>query len=188
MAARQLAGNLGPLHRLGTRCEKADQERDLPALSPVGRDAEAAGGNLGRRRWRQVPDPAFSGIGKDQLHRLVVEHYRALVQPLLAGKAKAMVVVGSRLEAVRWQLAMEAYIKSKGYALGALVAFSGEVNDPQSSPEPLAETNKLLNPGLKGGDIRETFKRADYHVLIVANKFQTGFDQAAAVFPGKVGS
>lgn len=109
--------------------------------------------------------------------QVVVEHFRALVQPLLAGKAKAMVVVGSRLEAVRWQLAMEAYIKSKGYALGALVAFSGEIKDPQSSPEPLTETNKLLNPGLKGSDIRETFKGADFHILIVANKFQTGFDQ-----------
>jgi len=109
--------------------------------------------------------------------QVVVEHYRALVQPLLAGKAKAMVVVSSRLEAVRWQLAIEAYIKSKGYALGTLVAFSGEVNDKESSPDPLTETNKLLNPGLKGGDIRETFKGADYHILLVANKFQTGFDQ-----------
>ena len=109
--------------------------------------------------------------------QVVVEHYRALVQPLLAGKAKAMVVVSSRVEAVRWQLAIEAYIKSKGYAMGTLVAFSGEVNDPQSSPDPLTETNKLLNPGLKGGDIRETFKGANYHVLLVANKFQTGFDQ-----------
>ena len=109
--------------------------------------------------------------------QVVVEHYRALVQPLLAGKAKAMVVVASRVEAVRWQLAIEAYIKSKGYALGTLVAYSGEVNDPQSSPDPLTETNKLLNPGLKGGDIRETFKGANYHVLLVTNKFQTGFDQ-----------
>ena len=109
--------------------------------------------------------------------QVVVEHYRALVQPLLAGRAKAMVVVTSRLEAVRWQLAIEAYIKSKGYAVGTLVAFSGEVNDLQSSSDPLTETNKLLNPGLKGGDIRETFKGADYHILLVANKFQTGFDQ-----------
>ena len=109
--------------------------------------------------------------------QVVVEHYRALVQPLLANSAKAMVVVSSRIEAVRWQLAIEAYIKSKGYALGTLVAFSGEVHDPQSSPDPLTETNRLLNPGLKGGDIRDTFKGADYHVLLVANKFQTGFDQ-----------
>lgn len=109
--------------------------------------------------------------------QVVVEHYRAMVQPLLDGKAKAMVVVGSRLEAVRWQLTIDNYIKSKGYALGTLVAFSGEVNDPQSGPEPFSETSKVLNPGLKGRDIRETFSQPDYHILLVANKFQTGFDQ-----------
>jgi len=109
--------------------------------------------------------------------QIVVEHYRAMVQPLLDGKAKAMVVVGSRLEAVRWQLAIDKYIKSKGYALGTLVAFSGEVNDPESGPEPFSETSKSLNPGLKGRDIRETFSQSDYHILLVANKFQTGFDQ-----------
>jgi len=109
--------------------------------------------------------------------QVVVEHYRAMVQPLLGGKAKAMVVVGSRLEAVRWQLAIEKYIKSKGYALGTLVAFSGEVSDPASGPESFSETSKTLNPGLKGRDIRETFRQPDYHILLVANKFQTGFDQ-----------
>jgi type I restriction enzyme R subunit len=109
--------------------------------------------------------------------QVVVEHYRAMVQPLLGGKAKAMVVVGSRLEAVRWQLAIEKYIKSKGYPLGTLVAFSGEVLDKDSGPEPFTETSKALNPGLKGRDIRETFKEPDYHILLVANKFQTGFDQ-----------
>lgn len=108
--------------------------------------------------------------------QVVVEHYRAMVQPLLDGKAKAMVVVGSRLEAVRWQLAIEKYIKSKGYALGTLVAFSGEVIDKDSGPDPFTETSKTLNPLLKG-DIREAFKEPDYHVLLVANKFQTGFDQ-----------
>ena len=123
-------------------------------------------------KWVKLHDYNIS-----QKVQVVVEHYRALVQPLLAGKAKAMVVVASRVEAVRWQLAIEAYIRSNGYALGTLVAFSGEVNDPQSSPDPLTETNRLLNPGLKGGDIRETFKGANYHVLLVANKFQTGFDQ-----------
>jgi type I restriction enzyme R subunit len=109
--------------------------------------------------------------------QVVVEHYRAMVQPLLEGKAKAMVVVGSRLEAVRWQLAIETYIKSKGYKLGTLVAFSGEVIDKESGSEPFTETSKQLNPGLKGRDIRETFKEPDYHILLVANKFQTGFDQ-----------
>jgi type I restriction enzyme R subunit len=109
--------------------------------------------------------------------QIVVEHYRALVQPLLDGRAKAMVVVGSRIEAVRWQLAMQKYIREKGYQLGTLVAFSGEVNDPESGPEPFSETSKQLNPDLGGREIRDAFKLADYHILLVANKFQTGFDE-----------
>ncbi|QDF95052.1 type I restriction endonuclease subunit R [Azoarcus sp. DD4] len=108
--------------------------------------------------------------------QVVVEHYRENVQPLLQGRAKAMVVVGSRREAVRWQKAIRAYIAKQNYPLGVLVAFSGEVNDAESFPEPVTETNAQLNPGLKGRDIREVFKEPDFHLLLVANKFQTGFD------------
>jgi len=109
--------------------------------------------------------------------QIVVEHYRENVQPLLEGKAKAMVVVGSRKEAVRWQKAIRAYITRQNYPLGVLVAFSGEVNDTESFPEAVTETSEALNPGLRGRDIREVFKGTDYHLLLVANKFQTGFDQ-----------
>jgi type I restriction enzyme R subunit len=63
--------------------------------------------------------------------QVVVEHYRENVQPLLNGNAKAMVVVASRKEAVRWQKAMRAYIQGRNYPLGVLVAFSGEVNDAE---------------------------------------------------------
>jgi type I restriction enzyme R subunit len=96
---------------------------------------------------------------------------------LLAGRAKAMVVVGSRKEAVRWQKAIRAYIAQRNYSLGVLVAFSGEVNDAESYTQAVAETSKDLNPGLKGRDIRDAFNEPDYHLLLVANKFQTGFDQ-----------
>ncbi|MGL5016920.1 MAG: type I restriction endonuclease subunit R [Luteolibacter sp.] len=109
--------------------------------------------------------------------RIVVEHFRQHVSPLLNGKAKAMVVVGSRVEAVRWQLAINRYIKEQGYKIGTLVAFSGEVNDKESGPDGFTETSKSLNPLLKGGDIREAFKGEEYQILLVANKFQTGFDQ-----------
>ena len=108
---------------------------------------------------------------------IVVEHFREFVAPLLAGKAKAMVVVGSRLEAVRWQLAIENYIKDHGYPMGTLVAFSGEVNDQESGPDGFTENSPALNPKLKGRDIREAFKGEEYQILLVANKFQTGFDQ-----------
>jgi type I restriction enzyme R subunit len=88
-----------------------------------------------------------------------------------------MVVLGSRLEAVRWQIAMTKYIASQGYPLGVLVAFSGEVNDPESGPVPFTERGALLNPGLHGRDIRDAFATREYQLLLVANKFQTGFDQ-----------
>lgn len=109
--------------------------------------------------------------------KIVVEHFRAYVSPLLEGKAKAMVVVGSRVEAVRWQLAIEKYITEHHYRIGTLVAFSGEVADKVSGPDGFTENSKVLNPNLKGRDIREAFKTDEYQILLVANKFQTGFDQ-----------
>lgn len=109
--------------------------------------------------------------------QIVVEHYRTYVAPLLTGRGKAMVVVGSRVEAVRWQLAIKRFIKDRGYKIGTLVAFSGEVNDKESGPDGFTENDKTLNPNLNGRDIREAFKGEEYQILLVANKFQTGFDQ-----------
>ncbi len=109
--------------------------------------------------------------------QVVVEHFRTQVAPLLDGKAKAMVVVGSRQEAVRWKLAIEKYVAEKRYPIGSLVAFSGEVKDLESGPEPFSEHCVALNPRLKGKDVRDAFKAVDYQILLVANKFQTGFDQ-----------
>lgn len=109
--------------------------------------------------------------------KVVVEHFRENVQPLLQGRAKAMIVVSSRKEAVRWQKEILGYIQKQNYPLGVLVAFSGEVDDPVSFPDPVSENSKDLNPGLKGRDIREAFNEQNYHLLLVANKFQTGFDQ-----------
>lgn len=113
--------------------------------------------------------------------QVVVEHFRENVAPLLNNTAKAMVVVGSRVEAVRWKLAIDKYVKSQGYRLGTLVAFSGEVNDPESGGnyggEPFTENSTTLNPNLRGRDMREAFATDEYQILLVANKFQTGFDQ-----------
>ena len=109
--------------------------------------------------------------------QVVVEHFRKHIAPLLNGQGKAMVVVSSRLEAVRWQVAIEKYIRENSYQIGTLVAFSGEVNDKESGPDPFTENSKVLNPNLKGRDIREAFKGDEYQILLVANKFQTGFDQ-----------
>ncbi len=107
--------------------------------------------------------------------QIAVEHFRENVAHLLNGRAKAMVVTGSRLEAVRWMLAMESYIQEQKYGYGLMVAFSGEVKDAESGPGPFSEHN--MNPCLKGRDIREAFDTPEYSILLVANKFQTGFDQ-----------
>lgn len=108
---------------------------------------------------------------------IVVEHFRQHVAPLLAGKAKAMVVVGSRQEAVRWKLAIDKFIKDRCYTIRTLVAFSGEVKDAESGPDAFTEGSATLNPSLRGRDIREAFNTDDYQILLVANKYQTGFDQ-----------
>jgi type I restriction enzyme R subunit len=107
--------------------------------------------------------------------QIVVEHFRQNVAHLLGGQAKAMVVTASRKEAVRWMKAIEAYIRQRNYRIGVLVAFSGEVNDPETGPDPFSEAN--MNPGLRGRDIREAFATPEFSLLLVANKFQTGFDQ-----------
>jgi type I restriction enzyme R subunit len=107
---------------------------------------------------------------------IIIEHFRSNVARLLAGKAKAMVVTGSRKEAVRYKIAFDKYVAEKKYQdVKALVAFSGEVVDPDSGPEGFTE-NKM-NPRLKGRSLPEAFKTDEFQVMLVANKFQTGFDQ-----------
>lgn len=109
---------------------------------------------------------------------IIVEHFRENVKHLLDGQAKAMVVTGSRQEAVRYHLAMQKYIKEKNYqSIHPLVAFSGNVPRDDVIPEEVTETSSLLNPDLNGRDHAKAFNTEDYNVMIVANKFQTGFDQ-----------
>ena len=111
---------------------------------------------------------------------VIIEHFRKVIAHRLDGKAKAMVVTGSRVEAVRYKLAMDKYIAASGYKnLATLVAFSGDVEDPELSPDKFNESN--MNRNLRGQSIRDAFKTGDYQVLIVANKFQTGFDQPLLV-------
>jgi len=112
----------------------------------------------------------------EQKVSVIVEHFRQHVAHMLRGQAKAMVVTDSRKAALRYKLALDKYVQDKGYGnVHALVAFSGDVDDKESGPEPFNERN--MNPGLKGRDLRDAFDTDEYQVMIVANKFQTGFDQ-----------
>lgn len=111
-----------------------------------------------------------------QKAKIVVDHFRTYVQSELDGKAKAMVVTGSRKEAVRWKKYLDQYLaSSQVQGVRALVAFSGTVDDPEDVGEGLTE--KTQNPGLHTSDLAEAFKPSTYNVMIVAEKFQTGFDQ-----------
>jgi len=114
----------------------------------------------------------------NQKVEVIVEHFRSNIRHLLNGQAKAMVVTSSRQEAVRYQLAMIAYVKDMGYAdVHPLVAFSGSVLPDEVIPEEVTETSSLLNRGLNGRDLADAFDTQDFNVMIAANKYQTGFDQ-----------
>lgn len=114
-----------------------------------------------------------------QKAKIVVDHFRTFAQPLLNGKAKAMVVTGSRLEAVRWKKYLDSYITDASVlGVRSLVAFSGTVEDSDDVGEGLTE--RTQNPGVQS-DLAEAFKPATYNVMIVAEKFQTGFDQPRLV-------
>jgi type I restriction enzyme R subunit len=112
---------------------------------------------------------------------VIVEHFRANVRSELGGRAKAMVVTGSRKEAVRFKIAIDKYLKEQKLEkeLGALVAFSGSVVDAESGAPEFTELS--MNPGLKGRALETAFGGDEFQVMIVANKFQTGFDQPLLV-------
>ena len=114
--------------------------------------------------------------------KVIVEHFKDNIMGLLGGQAKAMVVTSSRKEAVRYKLAFDKYVTEKGYqSIRALVAFSGEVEFNPNDPDAVALldqkfTEKSMNPDLKQ-DMRKAFDTDNYQLMLVANKFQTGFDQ-----------
>ena len=109
-----------------------------------------------------------------QKAEIMVEHFYRVTKSKIAGKAKAMVVTSSRLHAVRYKKAFDKYIRENGYHdMDTLVAFSGSVKEEDIDKE---YTEAGMN-GFSQDELREQFNTDDYHVLIVANKYQTGFDQ-----------
>jgi type I restriction enzyme R subunit len=123
----------------------------------------------------------------------IVEHFAANVAPLLGSTAKAMIVTSSRAAAVRYKKSFDAYIRDhpEHQAFRALVAFSGSLtgkevmhpfddnlaDDPFAAQDDEQFTEGSMNPRQYGSDLRKVFDRPEFRVMIVANKFQTGFDQ-----------
>ena len=110
-----------------------------------------------------------------QKTEIMVEHFYFATRHKIGGHAKAMVVTGSRLEAVRYKQSFDSYIKAKGYPIKSLVAFSGIVQDDKLKE--VTYTEEGLNNGIKEKELPEKFATPDYQVLLVAEKYQTGFDQ-----------
>jgi type I restriction enzyme R subunit len=110
-----------------------------------------------------------------QKTEIMVEHFNTFTRHKIGGKAKGMVVTGSRLEAVRYKLSFDKYIAAKGYPIRSLVAFSGTVIDDKIPDKTYTEEH--MNNGIREKELPEKFATSEYQVLLVAEKYQTGFDQ-----------
>ena len=111
-----------------------------------------------------------------QKTEVMIEHFRQFTMHKIGGRAKAMVVTGSRLHAVRYKQAFDKYISEKGYTgIKTLVAFSGTVTDPDIPSKEYTEVS--MNGGIREKELPEKFGSDEYQVLLVAEKYQTGFDQ-----------
>jgi type I restriction enzyme R subunit len=110
-----------------------------------------------------------------QKTQVMVEHFNSVSRHKIGGRAKAMVVTGSRLEAVRYKESFDRYINSKGYPIKSLVAFSGMVQDDKVPDK--TYTEEAMNGGIREKELPEKFDSTEFRVLLVAEKYQTGFDQ-----------
>ena len=125
-------------------------------------------------------------INVAQKVEMIIEHFRKNVAHLLNRQAKAMVVTSSRAAAVKYHLELRRYCEIMGYgSIRAMVAFSGDVSNREVQDSEHAEDYQFnennANPALHGRDMRKVFDQPEYQVMIVANKFQTGFDQPKLV-------
>ena len=103
---------------------------------------------------------------------VIVDHFVTKVMPKIDGKAKAMVVARSRIQAIKYKQAFDTYITEKGYPVKSLVAFSGTVDDELG----IEYTEPAMN-GFGEKELPEKFAADEFKILLVAEKYQTGFDQ-----------
>jgi len=108
--------------------------------------------------------------------KIIIEHYKEHVMHLLNGKAKAMIVTSSRQQAYKYYNAFNQYIVEKGYSgIKPLVAFSGELNFDGTT------VSEVSVNGFTESELPDQFNSDAYQVLLVADKYQTGFDQPKLV-------
>jgi type I restriction enzyme R subunit len=115
-------------------------------------------------------------VTAEEKAEVMVEHFRHFTMHKIGGKAKAMVVTSSRLHAVRYKQAFDRYISEKSYqGIKTLVAFSGTVVDPDAPGVEYTEVG--MNQGIREKELPQRFGSEECQVLLVAEKYQTGFDQ-----------
>lgn len=164
-------------------------------LSKKIEDTERVNGRNARRALAQWMTLHPTNV--TQKVEFIVAHFARNVAHLLDGKAKAMVVTSSRAAVIRYKKAFDRYIaQHPEYSfIKSLVAFSDKVTGKEvmhPNDESLSEdifsidenaefTEKNMNPDIQGQDLRLAFDRPEYRVMLVANKFQTGFDQPKLV-------
>jgi type I restriction enzyme R subunit len=143
--------------------------------------------NRALARWKSLHPTNVS-----QKVEFIVEHFVKTVLPLLNGEAKAMIVTSGRPQAVKYKMAFDQYIEKHGLKnIKALVAFSGKVKGDMLGEDDPANplnfdtekeyTESNMNPDTDGADLRNVFDEERFNVMIVANKFQTGFNQPKLV-------
>ncbi|MEM6867020.1 MAG: DEAD/DEAH box helicase family protein [Cyanobacteria bacterium P01_C01_bin.121] len=110
-----------------------------------------------------------------QKTEVMAEHFNTVTRHKIGGRAKAMVITSSRLEAVRYKQSFDKYIRTKGYPIKTLVAFSGVVEDDKLPNTTYTEEG--MNNGIREKELPDQFATNEYQVLLVAEKYQTGFDQ-----------
>ncbi|MDX9844544.1 MAG: type I restriction endonuclease [Aquabacterium sp.] len=145
-------------------------------LEQAGEDIEVKSGKARTKIFKYVSiHPTAIG----QKIAIIVEHYRKHVMHLLNGQAKAMVVTDSRKAAVRYKKEFDKYMTTMGYHdFKALVAYSGKITDQEYGIEDADEGDvNGGTPKIKDDLIKEAFRTEEYRVLLVANKFQVGFDE-----------
>lgn len=148
-------------------------QRYFELQKAVGADPEVDSRKAALALQRFVDEHADNVRAKTEI---MVEHFRSTVAHRLGGRAKAMVVTRSRSMAVRYRRAFDAYIAEKAYAgLSCLVAFSGSIEDPEAPDTTLTEVS--MNGGIRVKELPRRFASKAYQFLIVADKYQTGFDQ-----------
>lgn len=162
-------------YRTAFEIEQHDDSGIVTSITTGGSDADEdrlVDPKVATRKIMRFANLHPTNVG--QKVEIIVEHFRANVAHLLDGHAKAMVVTDSRQAAVRYKLETDKYLNQKGYGYQSIVAFSDKISDDEYGLTDATEAT--MNPGL-GADLAREFSRPEFRLMLVADKFQTGFDQ-----------